>query len=389
MPRASLGEIQNVVKDYVKLNKSAAAWSAEFGSVSKLLNKIGKTFMINGIFADKLPELDGEELPFGKTIEEYYQDLYLPMDYDDYSSDPSNAAQDALKPYYPQYEDVLFSYTLKRKKIPTTLKYDEYEAGVANADEFARITNIVLERLYETYAQFKYACKKQMLTNLAALCINTQSTSGATAYTTNSTVLSRGTRYSQSGAAYICVKSAAAAINKTLATLAEEGEYVVKVELVSELAKPVDTTTGEAFILDVRSVIEKATDASKESLNGAAIGAPEDGLLLIVKQGIMPNINVHVEAGAFHLDKVAVPAEIKVVNSMPKTYNDGSTTQALANEPYAILIDRRALRLHPTYVRVREQDNGNADYVNFFHHSEHTAFISKNCFVHVWVVPGA
>lgn len=384
MPRASIGEIQNIVVSYVSEAKQAGAWSSTTETITGLLNKIAKTIQIDGLFEDKLPELDGEDLPLGKTIEEYYQDLNAPIAYNDYYADPSNAAQDALKPYYPGYEAPLYNFSLGKKVIPTTMPYDSFEAASVNAEVAANLANTIMKRLYDSYAVFKYDAKKQLLSNLVAKAVAVQSTTGATAYTTNSTVLARGTRYSQSGLAYICIKSAAAAINKTLATLAAEGEYVVAVDLVSELAIPEDTSTGEAFCESVKEYVEKASDISTHSLNGASIGAVPGDLLLIVKQGIMPVLDVQVLSGAFHENKLALPAQVKVVDSIPTTYFDGSTTQTLAKAPYAILLDRRAVRLHPSYMAVRDQMNGVGDYVNYFLHTNNTGFISKNCFVHVW-----
>lgn len=385
MPRASIGEIQNIVLQYASEAKQAGAWSATTETITGLLNKIAKTIQIDGLFEDKLPELDGEDLPFGKTIEEYYQDLNAVLDYNNYTT-PTNAAQDALKPYYPQYENPLYDYSLGKKIIPTTVPYDTFEAAVKNADEAAGLVNTVMKRLYDSFAVFKYACKKQLLSNLVGKAVAIQSTTGATAYTTNSTVLARGTRYSQSSKAYICIKSAAAAINKTLAVLAAEGEYVVAVELVDNMAMPTDTTTGEAFMKSVKAMVEKAGDISKESLNGASIGAAPGDLLLILKQSVLPNLEVDTWAGAFNLDKASFPDKVavKVVNELPAKYFDGSSEQTLSKAPWAILIDRRAVRLHPSYMAVRDQMNAAGDYINYFLHTNNTGFISKNCFVHVW-----
>ena len=55
-----------------------------------------------------------------------------------------------------------------------------------------------------------------------------------------------------------------------------------------------------------------------------------------------------------------------------------------ANDVYAILIDRRIARLHPIYMSVKEQLNGAGDFVNYFLHTENTAFIGKNCFVKIY-----
>ena len=79
-------------------------------------------------------------------------------------------------------------------------------------------------------------------------------------------------------------------------------------------------------------------------------------------------------AGAFHLDKVSVPAEQITI----KDFGSDNT------DVYAILLDRRMIKLHNTYEAVRENFNGAGDFLNLFYHSEDTAFISRNTFVRVY-----
>lgn len=307
----TLAQIRTAVQAYVDETKIATSWTASQNNLADLIDKIAKTVTIDGLFADKLPQLDGEELPLGKTIEEYFQDLAVVADYDDQGAN-------ALSPSYPTYQDPAYSYTLGRKVIKTTLKYNEYERAFNSEAEFNTIVNMVIKRLYDTYAVFKYNAKKEMLAKLI--------------------------------------------------DIAGTGVRTV-------LALPVDATTGEAFIKDVKASVEEAQFVSEgHCLNsGATIGAAE-GLLLIVKKGIKPALEVQVEAGAFQVDKLAVPAEIVVVDDF------GSDSTGA----YAILMDRRMARLHPTYTAVREQLNGSGDFVNYFMHLEHTSFISKNTYVKIY-----
>ena len=310
----TLAQIKTAVASYVAASKQAGTWSASTDNLASLIDKIAKTITIDGLFADKLPQLDGEELPLGKTVEEYFQDLAIVDDYDD--------QEDPNAPHYPSYQDNSYNYTLGRKVVKTTLKYNEYERAFNSEAEFNTIVNMVIKRLYDTYAVFKYTVKKQMLANIIA-------------------------------------KARAASV----------------ANLVEVLPLPVDATTGEAFIESVKASVEEAQFVSeKHSLNqSATIGAAE-GMLLIVKKGVKPALEVQVQAGAFQLDKLAVPAEIVVVDDFG---ND-------ATGAYAILMDRRMARLHPTYTAVREQLNGAGDFMNYFLHTENTAFISKNTYVKIY-----
>mgnify|MGYP004654416827 FL=1 len=373
--RVTLKEMEAIVAAYVKAELQAGTFTASKDNLAGLTDKIAKTLTIDGIYTDKLSELDGEELPYGKTIEEWFQDLVAVEVYNDYKTDDANSAYDALKPYYPSYEDCAYSYTLGRKVIPTTIKYDEYERAVTNGEELARITNMILKRLYDTYGVFKYDCKKQILANAVKKCDEAMSTTGATPVATaNATfAVTKGTRYSNTATGEVAIGVKTDATAKTWANNVKAGNIVVY-NLVETLAKPVDTQTGEAFVESVKKKVEDGEFISEgNALNGATIGAAE-GLYLFVKKGLRPILDVQVEAGAFNPDKLAIPAKIVVVDDIPT--EDGKT--------YAILADTRAMRLHPTYMAIREQLNGRGDYMNYFLHTENTAFISKNCFLHVW-----
>lgn len=64
----TLQQIKTAVANYVAASKQAGTWSETSNNLAGLIDKIAKTITIDGLFADKLPQLDGEELPLGKTI---------------------------------------------------------------------------------------------------------------------------------------------------------------------------------------------------------------------------------------------------------------------------------------------------------------------------------
>ena len=315
----TLNEIKEIIESYVAANKTGVEgpFTPSSDNLANLLDKIAKTITIDGQFADKLEIFNGEELPLGKTIEEWYQDLCVVAEYD-------GEGEGALAPHYPTYQENSYSYTLGRKVIQTTLAYNDYERAFNSPAEYEAIVNMVLKRLYDTYAVFKYNTKKQLLANTIAK--------------------------------------------------AEEADDAAGV-IVKTLAAPTNTDTGEAFIQQVKSDIEAASFVSEgNSLNtGATLGASE-GLVLVVKKGTMPALDVNTMAGAFHLDKLAIPAEIVVVDD----FGDAD------DKYYAMLVDSRAIRLHPSYMAVREQMNGKGDFMNFFLHTENTGFISRNTFLRVY-----
>ena len=98
---------------------------------------------------------------------------------------------------------------------------------------------------------------------------------------------------------------------------------------------------------------------------------------LIVKQGVIPALEVETYAGAFHSEDLAIPADIVVVKDF------GSAD----DKYYAVLMDERGMRLHNTYNATREQPNGDGDFLNIFRHTEDTAHVSRNTFVKVFAEP--
>ena len=83
MAKLTLEGLQTFVTNYVTAAKQAGAWTETKANLYKLIDKVGKQITLDGIVADKLPEFDGEDLPLGKTIEEYFADFILPEDYSD------------------------------------------------------------------------------------------------------------------------------------------------------------------------------------------------------------------------------------------------------------------------------------------------------------------
>ena len=102
MAKMTIADLQTKVASYVAAAKQAGAWTATTDNKFKLIDKIGKIVRLDGSYIDKLPEFDGEELPLGKTIEEYFVDLIAPSDYDENGAD-----NDA--PAYPSVENAAYS----------------------------------------------------------------------------------------------------------------------------------------------------------------------------------------------------------------------------------------------------------------------------------------
>lgn len=317
MAKMTISGLQSAMASYVAAAKQAGSWSASTSNFVGLLDKIGKQVTIDGGFFDKLPELDGDELPLGKTIEEWFIDLTLPAAYTDAATD---GAYDVV-PALPTVESVAYSYTLGRQKVKTTIPFDNYERAMISSQETANMSAKIMERLQNSYDLSKYAIKKQLLGN---------------------------------------------AIDKAVTA----GSY-------ASIATPTDTASGEALVKQLKKDVEAAQFAHMGNcLAGSSCligGSPS--LVLCVKKGVMPELEVDTFSGAFHKEDLAVPCEIKVVDDF------GTLTNSTA---YAVLIDPRGIKLHNDYDALRSKENAEGDFINFVRHFEVTGFISKYAFIKVY-----
>lgn len=368
MAKLSLAELKSAVASYVGSNKVAyQSFSETRNNIVGLLDKIGKIIQLDTSFFDKLEELNGEDLNYGRTIEEWYQDLVMAVDYNQ-DTDGSRA----LKFYSPTYRPVCYNFSLGKKVIATSIPNNNIERAVHNEGQFVDIISTMTKRLEDSKALWKYQTKRELLGRLCDLAEGAYT--NATAYVDATTDVAEGTFYKQSTNYAVCVKAKTHAVGDTWATLVAGG-YLIPIKFVREVAVPIDSTTGEAFIKAMKESVEIAQDVSEGySLNGNTIGA-EQGLALYVKQGVMPSLEVDTMAGSFHLEKLAIGVEAKII----KDFGDTNS------KAYAILMDNRAVRLHVDYEAVRENFNGAGDFLNLFAHLECTGFISRNCFFTIFV----
>ena len=369
--KLSIEELKDYVGNIVTLTKmSNLTFSATRDNIVELLDKIGKIFTVDAcVVVDKLAKFDGEFLSFGKTIEEWQADLKLPQSYAAIAN-----AEDCLKPYYNTFRPVAYSYTLGKQYIPQSFPNNDIERAVHDEGEFQSVVAMLAKRLDDSVVAYRYTAKRQMVGEVAKYAAYCQDPTNATlfvaatSYATVNTLLKNA-----SNVVGILVKpytgSAAADWDAAVA-----GGWIIPLDLVEVLAKPVDSTTGEAFIESLKTAVEIASDMSEgHSFNGNTLSG-NTGLTLIVKQGIMPSLDVNTLAGAFHLDKLDPGVD---VISVPD-FGDANS------KFYAVLIDNRGMRLHNTYNATRENFNGLLDFLNVFRHTEDTAWISRNTFVRVY-----
>lgn len=263
MAKMTSAQLATFTASYVDAAKQGGTWSATTNNFVGMLDKVGKQITLSGSYQDKLPMLEGDELPLGKTIEEYFIDLTLPEAFTGNNS--TEGAKDVV-PAIPSVEAVSYCYTLGRKKIKTTEPMGNIERACISSEVAGNVTGSIMERLANSMSLTRYACKKQLLGNA--------------------------------------------------------GDKAVAAGLVETVAVPVSDVTGEAFIEQVKKDAEDASFAHEGGLNGALIGAAPS-LTLFVKKGVMPVLQVQTLAGAFNREELAVPAKIVVCDDFGTQTNSG------------------------------------------------------------------
>lgn len=372
--RLDLTSLKSAVASYVDSSKiDLSSLSATTNNIVGLVDTIGKIWTIDTNVYDKLPEFDGEVLSYGKVVEEWEQDMTLATDFN-VDSDGSRA----LKDYSPTYRKVSFSVSLGRKILPTSIPYGNIERAVHNEGQFVEIVAMITKKLEDSISAWKYECKREVLGKFIDKCVSSMGT-GATAYVQNTTALSIGVAYkatygSPSATHYAVAMVSQTAENKTFAELISAGK-LVELKLLRSIAIPTDTSSGEAFIKAVKEEVEFASDLSEgHSLNGNVLGV-EENLGLYLKQGVLPSLQVDTLAGAFHREDLAIGVDMKVIKDFGST-NSGA---------FAVLLDKRAVRLFEDYNATRSNENGFGDRLNIFRHIEYTGHYSANAFICVFV----
>ena len=367
--RTTLKQIYKIVEEYIVANNIAQPefrpTSSEFTGI---LDKIGKQVLLySGSFYDGLPELDGDRLDEGKTIEEVHSDLKKPIPYD---AEGTNTLARRKAGYRKSY----YSYDQPRLTIPNTIPFNVFERASLDQAGFISLVQDNIKTFNDSIAMAKYGRKKKLM---KLVCERIKEVMSSTEHElSNDTPYKNGNYvyYDNDGVVehYAVMEDFTAEGDLNINELVSTGK-LVKLELETKLAKPVDNATGTAFVKELKNIAEDLQFARDgQSLSGATIGA-DVGVTMYLKRGIASVIDVDVLAGAFHQDKVAVPITFKVVED-----------DCFAEGVYALLVDPRMIKLHPSYMAIRENLNGEGDFINQFSHTDFTAFYSMNTYCHIF-----
>jgi hypothetical protein len=316
MAQFTLKELKDAVGTYVDATKQlSATYTPTIDDFTKTVCKIGDMFTLYLPHVDKLPELSGENLPFGETVEEFMTNDMLPTDqiYEDQAT-RKNAKRVT-------FDEAVYSYPLKEQKFELGVPRVQFQRVALGAESMGNLVASSLQTLDSSTNAWNYAAKRQLLGNMA--------------------------------------KAAAKASNSA--------------NLVKPVAIPVDSATGEAFIKEVKKAVEDAEDANDCNLAGH-VTAAAPSLKLYIRKGVMPSLDVDTSAGCYHLDKIAIPAETKVILDF------GDADSSI----YAILVDPRAIKLRDDFNYVDSDYDGSMSQENFWRHLKQTGVISKYGFIRVF-----
>lgn len=316
MAELTLNELQTAVGTYVDATKQlSATYTPTVDDFTKTVTKIGEMYTLYLPHVDKLPELSGNNLPFGETVEEFMVNDFLPSNqvYTDQAW-----RQNAKRV---TFAEAVYSYPLKEQKFELGVPRVQFQRVALGAESMGNLVASSLQTLDSSTNAWNYAAKRQLLGNMA--------------------------------------KAAAKASNSA--------------DLVKTVAIPVDAATGEAFIKEVKKAVEDANDANSCNLAGH-VAAAAPSLKLYVKKGVMPSLEVDTAAGCYHLEKLAIPAETKVILD----FGDADS------KIYAILVDPRAIKLCDDFNYVDSDYDGSMSQENFWRHLSQTGVISKYGFIRVF-----
>lgn len=363
--RATLKQIATVASTALTADKiGSLSYVATYNEITNCLEKIGKQFTIKSNFTPKLSELDGEFLPYGKTVEEFYANLPSVRAYDP-------EGKNALSPAYPHFAAASWNYTIPKKTVKVTESRDRIESSCLSGEAFGAMTASIMQGLEDAVTLYKNELKRELLGRVAEKVVNAQGSDSktfavSTAYKVG-TLINNGTTYA------VVQEDIAASNTTTFADLLANGT-IIALDMVTTLAKPTDTATGEAFIESIKKAAEEATDAVEgKCINGHAVESPS--LVLYILHGIMPNIDVNTLAGAFNADKLALPVEVRRCKDFG--------TDCPANV-YAILMDSRGASLMPNHDTVDSDRNGEGEFTNFYRHVGYTAVVSRNTYTKIY-----
>ncbi len=322
--KATLAVVQKFAKDYAIASKSGnTTYNVSYNDVCKATDKIGQMITVKGSFDDDLFWMDGDTLPLGRTVEEYFRAIAAASTYQ--GADTEGPKVNV--PEFIPYEKCAYSTELARVKFKSSTQGDELANACINADAFASLVAGEQQEISDQKSLYKFNIKKAALANVIAKCEDT----------------------------------------------------TVKANLVSSVTDPESMTAEDAekFITVLRTYAKKLRFASENNnLGQCLIGALKDMKpRLVVKVGVLDKLDELAKAGAFHDEYFDLTSRYDI----DEVDDFGSNTTAIA-----LVMDPRMIKVKPYLDRSYSYVNGDGDFMSTVNHYGVTIFTSLYTAVHVW-----
>lgn len=291
----TIAALETAAKNYVDATKQLqGTFTPTVDDFTKTVCKIGEMKTLYLPHVDKLPEMNGDNLPFGETIEEFMVNDFLPETFTYVDGAPKKNAKRAT------FDEAVYSYALPEQLWELGVPRSQFQRVSLGQRSFTDLVSSTLMTLDSSANAWNYAAKRRLLGNAAKAAV----TAG----------------------------------------------------LVSTKAKPDNTADGEAFIKEVKKCVEIASDMNDSNLaKHTAAAAPS--LTLYIKQGVIPSLEVDTMAGAFNEAKLAIPAKIKTVLDFGEIQGEDAGVYAILVDDRAIKLHDDILMVTSDYDGRMNQDN--------------------------------
>ena len=286
--------LKNAAAAYVDATKQLQSnFVPTVDDFTKTVCKIGDMTTLYLPHVDKLPELSGDNLPFGETIEEFMVNDFLPSDFVYTDGAPKKNATRAT------FAEAVDSYPMIEQLWELGVPRNQFRRVSLGERSFGDLIASTLSTLDSSANAWNYAAKRQLLGNAAL-------------------------------------------------------EAAKIPALVDTITKPDNTQDGEIFIKKVKQCVEVASDMNNGNLaQHTAAAAPS--LTLYIMQGVMPSLEVDTMAGAFNEAKLAIPATVKTVLDFGTASDSG--IYAILVDSRAIKLHDDILTVTSDYEGRMDQDN--------------------------------
>ena len=287
--------LETAAKNYVDATKQLqGTFTPTVDDFTKTVCKIGEMKTLYLPHIDKLPEMNGDNLPFGETIEEFMVNDFLPETFTYADGAPKKNAKRAT------FDEAVYSYALPEQLWELGVPRSQFQRVSLGQRSFTDLVSSTLMTLDSSANAWNYAAKRRLLGNAAKAAV----TAG----------------------------------------------------LVSTKAKPDNTADGEQFIKEVKKCVEIASDMNDSNLaKHTAAAAPS--LTLYIKQGVIPSLEVDTMAGAFNKAELAIPAKVKTVLDFGEIAGEDAGVYAILVDDRAIKLHDDILMVTSDYDGRMNQDN--------------------------------